>query len=67
VAGKGTNRLEPQTQCLVMATDEFAQWVPLDMAGSPGTILRDAHPLCSLNATAVSVGVRARARAIAAI
>lgn len=36
VVGKGTNRLEPQTQCLVMAVDGFAQWVPLDMAGSPG-------------------------------
>lgn len=36
VVGMGTNRLEPQTQCLVMATDGFSQWVPLDMAGSPG-------------------------------
>lgn len=56
---KGTNRLEPQTQCLVMAANGF----PFDVAGSPGTCYtsRDAHSLCFTGTVAGSVpSVRAR-------
>ena len=45
VVGKGTNRLEPQTQCLVMVSDGFVQCPPaLPVPGSA----RDTHSLCSL-------------------
>lgn len=63
--GKGTNRLEPQTQCLVRATDGFAQRVlPLGLAGFPGPVLREAHSLCTAIPTAAAVASVVYARAI---
>lgn len=60
--GKGTNRLEPQTQCLVMADDGSRATVsPLDVAGPPGCCTSRCHSLCFTDPVAASVpSMRAR-------
>lgn len=64
--GRGTNRLEPQTQCLIMVADDLAQRVPPSMWQVPQVAIPRAMPIRYVSRLplppAVRRCVRARAR-----